>query len=420
MKQKEERSAKVLIFLCWLAYAAAYVGRLNLNAYIEPIRTELGATKTELGLVSSFFFFSYGAGQLIHGILSKRYNTRYSVLVALLGSAAVNISMAFCTSAAVMRWVWLFNGVFQSILWSSVIKTLSETLPQAMLGRAIVAMSTPPMFGTFLVYGAAALLSSLGVSFRWMFLVPAALLIVIGIIWFAGLGIVARTPFACEEEATPLPFEAQSKKTSAFLLSGFLLLLAAISNGFIKDGVTTWTPSILKETYGMRESLSIFVTVCLPLLAMFGSLVSTYLYKRLRDYSSLNGLLFSAETVVLLLVLFAARAAGAKTGGILASPVLLLILFAFSSMLMSAANNTITSIVPMYLRARMHSGLLAGVLDTFCYVGSTLSIALLGYLADHASWNGVFLCLLLFAFSACAVCWFGFWFGKKKPSAWQT
>ena len=51
------------------------------------------------------------------------------------------------------------------------------------------------------------------------------------------------------------------------------------------------------------------------------------------------------------------------------------------------------------------SGLLAGVLDTFCYVGSTLSTALLGYIADRGSWNGVFLCLCVFGAAACALCW---------------
>ena len=70
--KKLKQQSNLIIFLCWAAYTAAYIGRLNFNAYIEPIRSQLGATKTELGLVSSFLFFSYGAGQLIHGILSKK------------------------------------------------------------------------------------------------------------------------------------------------------------------------------------------------------------------------------------------------------------------------------------------------------------------------------------------------------------
>ena len=55
MDAKLKRENKLIIFLCWAAYTAAYIGRLNLNAYIEPIRDQLGASKSELGLVSFLF-----------------------------------------------------------------------------------------------------------------------------------------------------------------------------------------------------------------------------------------------------------------------------------------------------------------------------------------------------------------------------
>ena len=52
MDKKSKRAATLIIFLCWAAYTAAYIGRLNFNAYIEPIRDQIGAMKTELGLIS--------------------------------------------------------------------------------------------------------------------------------------------------------------------------------------------------------------------------------------------------------------------------------------------------------------------------------------------------------------------------------
>jgi sugar phosphate permease len=102
---------------------------------------------------------------------------------------------------------------------------------------------------------------------------------------------------------------------------------------------------------------------------------------------------------VLALVIFTARSSSLK------NPIILLVLFGVSAMLMSAINNVITSIIPLYMREKMDSGLLAGVLDTFCYVGSTLSTALLGFIADNSGWSGVFNCLLVFGAIACAACW---------------
>lgn len=394
MKNTAKRSSVLIIALCWLAYTVAYLGRLNFNAYIEPIKNQLGASKSELGLVSSFFFFSYGAGQLFHGILSKKYNTRVSVAVALIGSAAVNLAMSFCYEAGAMKYWWLLNGFFQSVLWSSVIKTLGDRLPDEMFPKAIVVMSTPPALGTFLAYGMSAALSSAHASYKTVFFIPAVLLSVTGAVWFI---FVAKAD-KLSKESNELSYVKDEKKKAdfspAFVFGAVLLLMTAITNGFIKDGVTTWTPSILKERYDMAESLSILITVILPLLAIAGSWFSTQLHKRWKNSSALNAGLYLAETGVLFFVMILARNASIK------SPVLLIMLFSGSAMLMSAVNNIITAIIPLYMRDKMESGLLAGVLDTFCYVGSSLSTGLLGYIADKSSWNGVFLCLFIFGAAA--------------------
>ena len=79
-----DRQAKRLIFLCWLAYTTAYLGRLNFSACLVDIIDTLGTTKQAAGLVTSCFFFAYGAGQLINGILSKRYRPRIVIAAALL------------------------------------------------------------------------------------------------------------------------------------------------------------------------------------------------------------------------------------------------------------------------------------------------------------------------------------------------
>ena len=413
MDKKAKQSCALVIFLCWAAYTVAYLGRLNFNAYIEPIREQIGASKTEMGLVSSFFFFSYGAGQLIHGILSRKYNTRYSIAVALIGSALANVGMALCPGVAAMKYVWLLCGVFQSILWSSLIKTLSDRLPDEMLSKAVVVMSTTAALGTFLSYGLSALFSSMHVDYRWIFYAPAAVLTAVGVLWFLLLGKADRSIRANESAAYVPKTKQRPSLTPVFVSTSILLVFAAISNGFIKDGVTTWTPSILKERYGLEASMSILITVLLPLIAIFGATISATLYRKMKNTSKLDAVFYGIETLVLLLVFLLARAR--STGGITKSPVLLIVLFACSAMLMAAVTNVITSIIPLTMRGKMDSGLLAGVLDTFCYVGSTLSTALLGYIADHGSWNGVFLCLLLFGAAACLCCAIAIPIGKKAP-----
>ena len=51
--------------------------------------------------------------------------------------------------------------------------------------------------------------------------------------------------------------------------------------------------------------------------------------------------------------------------------------------------------VPLNLKEKVHSGKLAGVLNGFCYLGSTLSTYTLGAVSEtKAGWLGVFYLLL--------------------------
>ena len=69
--------------------------------------------------------------------------------------------------------------------------------------------------------------------------------------------------------------------------------------------------------------------------------------------------------------------------------------FGIVSCLMAGINNVITSMAPLYWKEKFNSGRLAGVLNGFCYLGSTLSAYGLGKIADMGGWNSVFFLLLL-------------------------
>lgn len=71
--------------------------KYSYNANINRIMPFFNVNHAEAGLVSTFFFFSYGAGQIIHGLLSKHYNSRYLVSCALAVSAIINIVVRLLT-----------------------------------------------------------------------------------------------------------------------------------------------------------------------------------------------------------------------------------------------------------------------------------------------------------------------------------
>ena len=387
------KKSNFLIFLCWAAYTSAYVARLNYNASMVEILSQLDVTKEAAGTVSSFFFFAYGAGQLVNGLLSKKYNTKYSVTIALASSCVINLAMTFCDGIDEMKYLWFFNGVFQSILWSSLIKTLSDNLADNKLPKAVMVMSTTVASGTFMAYGLAALFSYLNLSWTLIFYVASALVGFVAILWFVGMSTIQKEKKVIEIIKNTT--KSKISLTPIFVIGTVVILMSAVTNGFIKDGITTWVPSILKEEFGVPASLSIIVTLLLPVLSIFGTSIVNVLHKKQKDENALNGIFYFATIILTGLIILTLN---------LKSVPLTLALFGGIACLMSAVNNVITSIVPLYSRDKIDSGLLAGLLNTFCYIGSTLATSLLGKIADTSGWNNVFICIFVLTIISFVVC----------------
>ena len=135
--QKQKR----LILLCCLVYSFAYVGRYSYNANIGSLIAFYGVSRADAGMVSTFFFFSYGAGQLLNALFCKFYPKKYVIAGALIGSSLINLILFFLPSFGVIKYFWLLNGICQSMLWTSLLQTLGETIDQSMMKRAVFAMS---------------------------------------------------------------------------------------------------------------------------------------------------------------------------------------------------------------------------------------------------------------------------------------
>ncbi len=377
-----------LIFLCWLIYSCSYIGKLSYSANIRPIEEAFGISYADAGTVSTFFFLAYGTGQVINGFLCKKYNVKYTIFVCLLVSAGANMIIPFVTDFSIVKYVWLINGISMSFLWTLIIRLLSESLPKKDIPKAIVAMGTTVATGTFLVYGMSSLFVGIA-DFRPTFYVAAAIMLFSSLLWLAFFNRLTSAENTQRDDN--VTDDTYTQKSSEGIPSGVGLLIAtlaffAVANNFIKDGLTSWTPSILSEIYSTPSWLSILLTLLLPTLAICGAAVAVAVFKRTRSFIGTSTLLFTGATLlftaVILLILNAA-----------ALPLTVLI-FGAVSCLMAGVNNVITSMVPLHLKDRVSSGKLAGILNGFCYLGSTLSSYTLGAVADSFGWISVMYVLL--------------------------
>ncbi len=390
-----KKQANKLIFLCWLMYSSAYLGRLNFSANLIRIVEDLDITKAEAGLIASCFFFAYGIGQLFHGFMNKYYNPRIMIAVSLIGSAVINLIFPFSSSLIVMNVLWALNGFLQAILWTTLTRTLSRFLDSTSMSRSILIMGTTTAVGTVAAYGISALFVEI-LNWQATFWFASVAMAAIGVLWF-----FAFHHLTCDipERHTKMKLHQikGNKMGRVFILLIVTLCLFGVLNNLIRDGLTTWTPSVFYELYHLDDSLSILLTLGLPMLSVLGSTICIMVHKKIRDHVKLCGIFFAAAFLAILIMVLLMP---------LNSWLITLLCFAFAALMMASINNCITSVVPLELRDMADSGATAGITNTFCYFGSTLSTYVFGALADSSSgWLSVFyLMLALTAFAGLICC----------------
>ncbi len=392
--KKENR----IIFICWLAYTTAYIGRLNFNASIVAIIEQLSITKADAGLVGSFFFFAYGIGQLVNGILSKRYNAKIMIFASLSISSVLNILMPLSGDISLMKYIWLLNGAVQSILWCTLIKTLSEKVSDKNMPKAIVVMSSTAPVGTFAAYGLSALFVKLG-SWQTVFYVASVALLVTAFIWFALYG--KSEAKAAIQEAEKEKFRASKAVVFALIITA----LAGIANGFVKDGINTWVSSLLYEEFRVSQSFSIMLTLLLPLVSTVAATAVKKVHEAIKSHTAMNMIFYALSALF--------------CGGILLSLKLhsfavIMACFMGVSFLMAMVNNVITSIFALDYRRVLNAGFTAGFLNTFCYVGSTVTSYSLGSVSQNSGWSTAFIIMLAVCVAAALICVAGFAAERKS------
>ena len=290
----------------------------------------------------------------------------------------------------VVKVAWVINGGARSVLWTALVRLLAETLDKKQMGTAVVVMGTTVATGTFLVYGLSALFVAFKV-FKLIFFIAGVILPTIALIWLFIINPltnkIKKLSQEREESDEDVEETENGKVGKGFGGIGFLFaifLAFAVMTNFVKDGLTTWVPTVLNETYSLPDYTSILMTLALPLCSIFGTWVAVKVNKKIRSFVSICGIMFFASAILIGLVIsLLSKNAFVVT----------VISFALVSLLMAGVNNVVTSMMPLYWKDRVNSGMVSGVLNGFCYVGSTISSYGLGLVADFKGWNAVFLLL---------------------------
>lgn len=391
-----------LIYVCFIMYTSVYLAKLNYNALLVEILADLGGTRSAAGMVGSFFFFSYGIGQVVNGFLVKRMNEKIVMTASLLGSAVCNFAMSFATDISIMKYIWLLNGIALSPLWCSVIKVQGKYISGGLLPKSLSVIGLTTSIGTAVNYGICALVAQF-TTWRASFWFSGSLMAVMAVMWYINLNDIEHSTQPIKENKEKTASENISSKSSVKALGAASIICLAVmfitgaTTQFAREGLNSWVPSILYEVYGMPTTLSIALTLIIPLLGTVSNTILVWLERKSKDF--------------LVFCIIFVGVSGLFSGILvlcysLQSAVITMVCFIVIATCCAGIANITTNHIPLYYRDRFDAGTMAGIGQGFCYIGSTLSTYTLGYVADKGGWFNVFLMLAVVIIATCSMCVF--------------
>lgn len=392
---------KLLFWLCWIAYFSTYIGRLNYSASLTGIILSEGFSKGQAGMIGTAFFFAYGAGQFVSGFLGDRLAPKKMVFTGLMVSGLCNLAMAGAKGSGLMTAVWCVNGLFQAFIWSPMIRLMYEYYKTEIRMKACVSLNSSVPLGTMAAYGLTALVIWLS-GWRTMFVLAGAALIGTSLFWITGMKRVER--YAAESgKMAEIPSgetggsaKAAVNWKSLLIQSGFLFLMMALFvQGALKDGVTTWVPTYISETYGLSAILAITSTMVIPVFNLLGVYLASFANLHwFRNEVRTAGAFFVVSAAAILVLRLASGRSMAVS----------FLMLALATTAMMAVNTMLIAVLPSYFGVIGRASSVSGLLNSSVYAGGAVSTYGIGALSVALGWNATIVIWFLMAAVSAVIC----------------
>ncbi len=391
MKVSTKSKINKLVFLCAFTYFISYITRKNFSTIIVAVSSGTGVSQSNLGLALTGTFITYGIGQLISGFLGDRFQPKKLVALGLLVTIIANICLSLCGANYVLMTVlWCINGFAQAFMWPPIVKLMTDRLSDEEYKKQTQKISWGSTFATIFLYLACPLIISL-LNWESVFYFSAIIGIVGLIYWWVSCPIIELK----REEKVEVSSNNKIKIRN-YLWLLLPIMFAIVLQGILRDGVTDWMPSYIKETYSLSDEISILTGVILPIFAMFSYAVATWAYtKKLKNPLLCSGVIFGVGAICsIVLYLFPS-----------VSPVLSVSMSGIITACMHGVNLLLICILPAFFKKWGNVSMISGLLNCCTYIGSALSAYVIPLIAEGAGgWSMNLLVWAILAVVGTVVC----------------
>ncbi len=238
-----------LLALLWLAFFLNQADRQIFSVVLPLIRTDLGLSDADLGLIASALVWTYGLLVPVAGFMGDRFSRRTILGVCLLVWSGATLFTGLCST--VVQFILLrgvFTGGGEAFYAPSANALLGETYPENR-SWALSIHQTAVYFG-IIVSGLIA--GYVGEHYGWRnaFYLFGGLGIALAVLLFTRLP-TTRPSITTSGEVLSLADIGQTARVIVRKPTVILLTLGFGCMVFVNVGYLTWMPSFLVEKFGL-------------------------------------------------------------------------------------------------------------------------------------------------------------------------
>lgn len=383
-------STAKLTWLFTITYLVSYMTRINYGAVISAMEADTGYSKSLLSMAVTGSFITYGAGQVVSGLIGDRFSPKRIISVGLILTVCMNLLISICTTPYQMCAVWCVNGFAQSMMWPPLVRLMSNLASQDQYKRMSARVTYGGNFGTMVIYMVAPMLL-MYFTWRSVFVFSAFCGMIMIVVW----NYFMRNVTIVEP---PKNVVESKRKGKIFTPQFILVMMAILLMGMLRDGVSTWMPSYILETYQWDNSAAILTGCILPVFSICSIGLASKLYiHKLNNPLYCAGVFFGIGSV-------AALGVYCFTGE---NALISVLSSALLSGSMHGINLMLVCMIPPFFRESGNVSTVSGVLNSCTYVGSAVSTYGIAVLSQNIGWNStvlIWIGIALCGGALCAVC----------------
>lgn len=371
-------------------YAAYYFIRVIFSVAAPSMSSELGYTRTDLGLVMTIGHAIYGIGKSLNGYLGDRSNPRSFMTIGLIFSALTAFVMPLGEGILYFCIIWGMSSWFQSMGWPPISKSLTHWFPPTQLGTVWGIANTSIQIGGAL---STLLVGYLIISFGWQsaFYIPPVLSLITAFFLYERLrdtprslglpsievkeGLVQKEEHLDEEDE---PLHDVIKK----VFSNKLIWCVCLGNMFlyvVRMGVVNWGPLFLGEYKGASLTSSCAQVAAFEIAGMLGGIAAGWISDKLfRGRRGPVSCIFMVALIACLLLFWYAPVGYDTLNGFIM----------FIAGIFVYGPQALVGVAAADIASKRVVGMAVGITGTFGYLGSSaISGVGIGWIVDHFGWD---------------------------------